>query len=171
MDAVLQHLLQGVVVSADGCGVQHLDEVGHLAFGQVVGDGVVPGVRHTLPVDAEHAGGQSVQLAWARLDVILCVVLSRTTCTCLNQVINILTNRSHSQIICMVYSFTLMLMSACEGSCRMCPFTTMSSNNAPSESRPLAMWVILRISPTKIRSHHMSPPTIAKALAVLHLGA
>lgn len=43
-----------------------------------------------------------------------------------------------------------MLMSACEGSCRMCPFTTMSSNNAPSESRPLAMWVILRISPTKI---------------------
>lgn len=41
-------------------------------------------------------------------------------------------------------------MSACEGSCRMCPFTTMSSNKAPSESRPLAMWVILKISPTKI---------------------
>lgn len=43
-----------------------------------------------------------------------------------------------------------MLISACEGSCRMCPFTTMSSNNAPSESRPLAMWVILRISPNNI---------------------
>lgn len=54
----------------------------------------------------------------------------------------------------MAYSFTLMLMSACEGSCRMCPFTTMSSNNAPSESRPLAMWVILRISPTNIQLHH-----------------
>lgn len=45
-------------------------------------------------------------------------------------------------------------MSACEGSCRMCPFTTMSSNNAPSESRPLAMWVILRISPSKIQLNH-----------------
>lgn len=76
LDAIHQHLLQGVVVSADGCGVQHLYKIGHLALGQVVGDGVVPGVWHTLPVNAEHAGGQSVQLARACLDVILCVVLS-----------------------------------------------------------------------------------------------
>lgn len=82
VDAILQHLLQGVVVSADRCGVQHLHKVGHLALGQVVGDGVVPGVGHTLPVDAEHAGGQSIQLARASLDVILCVVLSPTKCTC-----------------------------------------------------------------------------------------
>lgn len=71
-----------MVESADGSGVQHLYKIGHLALGQVVGDGVVPGVGHTLPVDAEHAGGQSVQLAWACLDVILCVVLSPTKCTC-----------------------------------------------------------------------------------------
>lgn len=55
--------------------MQHLYQVGHLALQRIVGDGVVPGVRHALPVDAEHAGGQSVQLARACLDVILCVVL------------------------------------------------------------------------------------------------
>lgn len=64
-----------MVESTDGRGVKHLHEVGHLALGQVVGDGVVPGVGHALPVDAEHAGGQSVQLAWACLYVILSVVL------------------------------------------------------------------------------------------------
>ncbi len=69
-------------MSADGCGMQHLYEVGHLALGQVIGDGVVPGVGNTLPVNAEHAGGQSIQLAWTGLDVIFCVVLSPTKCTC-----------------------------------------------------------------------------------------
>lgn len=55
---------------------------------------------------------------------------------------------------CMIqwlYFFTLTLMSAWEGSCRMCPLTTMSSSSAPSESRPLAMWVIRRISPVQIK--------------------
>lgn len=75
LDAVLQHLLQGMVVSADGCGLQRLYQVGHLALGQVVGDGVVPGVGHALPVNAEHASGQSVQLPWACLDIVLRVVL------------------------------------------------------------------------------------------------
>lgn len=85
LDAILQHLLQGVVESADGCSVQHLYKVGHLALGQIVGDGVVPGVGHALPVDAEHAGRQCVQLARARLDVVLCVVLSPSKCTCETQ--------------------------------------------------------------------------------------
>lgn len=80
MDAVLQHLLHGVVLSTDGRGLQRLHQVGHLALGRVVGDGVVPGVGHTLSVDAEHAGGQSVQLARACLYVVLCVVLSRVKC-------------------------------------------------------------------------------------------
>lgn len=82
LDAILQYLLQGVIQSTDGCGVQHLYQVGHLSLGRVIGDGVVPGVGHTLPVDAEHACGLSVQLARACLDVILCVVLSPATCTC-----------------------------------------------------------------------------------------
>lgn len=94
MDAVLQHLLQGVVVSTDGCGVQHFYEVGHLALGRVVEDSVVPGVGHTLPVDAEHAGGQSVQLAWACLDVIFCVVLSSTCETHLSKF-----TRNHVHVI------------------------------------------------------------------------
>lgn len=71
-----------MVVSTDGCGVQHLYQVGHLALRWVVGDCVVPGVGHTLPVDAEHASGQSVQLARACLDVVLCVVLKLTQYTC-----------------------------------------------------------------------------------------
>lgn len=78
LDAILQHLLQGVIVSADCCGVQHFYQVGHFALGQIVGDGVVPRVRHTFAVDTEHASGQSIQLAWAGLDVILCVVLRQT---------------------------------------------------------------------------------------------
>lgn len=65
-----------MVEGTDGRGVKHLYEVGHLALGQVIGDGVVPGVGHALLVDAEHAGGQSVQLARTCLDVILSVVLS-----------------------------------------------------------------------------------------------
>lgn len=80
LDAILQYLLQGVIESTDCCGVQHLYQVRHLALGRVVGDGVVPRVRHTLPVDTEHASGQSIQLAWASLNVILCVVLSQTEC-------------------------------------------------------------------------------------------
>lgn len=79
LDAVLQHLLQRVVESADGGGVQHLHQEGHLAPGWVVGDGVVPRVGHALLVDAEHAGGLSVQLARSSLDVILRVVLTTTT--------------------------------------------------------------------------------------------
>lgn len=67
-----------MVESADGSGVQHLHQEGHLASEGVVGDGVVPRVRHTLLVDAEHPGGLSVQLAWSGLDVILRVVLITT---------------------------------------------------------------------------------------------
>lgn len=54
------------------------------------------------------------------------------------------------------YLCTLMPMRACEGSCRMCPLTTMSKSKAPSESRPLTMWVILRISPANTQSRHIS---------------
>lgn len=67
-----------MVESADGSGVQHLHQEGHLAPGWVVGNGVVPGVRHALPVDAEHAGGQSVQLARSSLDVVFRIVLRAT---------------------------------------------------------------------------------------------
>lgn len=72
-----------MVDGADGGGVQHLHQEGHLAPGWVIGDGVVPRVRHALLVDAEHAGGLSVQLARSSLDVVLGVVL--TTTTALNQ--------------------------------------------------------------------------------------
>lgn len=75
MDLILQHLLQWVILSTDGCGLQRFYQVGHLPFGRVVGDGVIPRVRDALLVDAEHAGGQSVELAWTCLDVILRVVL------------------------------------------------------------------------------------------------
>lgn len=78
LDAILQHLLQGVVDSTDGRRTQHLNKVGHLPLGQVVGEGVVPGVRYALPIDAEHAGGKGVQLTGPRLDVVLRVVLGPT---------------------------------------------------------------------------------------------
>lgn len=77
LDAILQHLLQRAVMSTDGCGLQCFYQIWHLPFGHVVGDGVVPGVGHALLVQAEHAGGQSVQTAWTRLDVILGVVLKK----------------------------------------------------------------------------------------------
>lgn len=75
LDAILQHLLQGVVGSTDGRRMKHLHKIGHLPLGHVVGNGVVPGVRQALPVDAEHAGGKGVQLTGSRLDVVLRIVL------------------------------------------------------------------------------------------------
>lgn len=78
LDAILQHLLQGVVDSTDGRCTQRLHKIGHLPLGQIVGNGVVPGVRHALPVDAEHAGGKGVQVTRPRLDVVLRVVLGPT---------------------------------------------------------------------------------------------
>lgn len=100
LDAVLQDLLQRVVESADGSGVQHFHQEGHLAPGWVVGNSVVPRVRHTLLVDAEHAGGLSVQLAWSSLDVILCVVLTATRA--LSQVMALL--KFDSKILCLIYN-------------------------------------------------------------------
>lgn len=75
LNSVLQHLLQRVVESTDGCGVEHFYQVGHLSFGWIIEDGMVPGIGHAFIVDAEYSGGQSVELAWSRLDVVFGVVL------------------------------------------------------------------------------------------------
>lgn len=42
---------------------------------------MVPGVRHALSVDAEHASGQSINLSRTSLDVVLSVVLWRKATT------------------------------------------------------------------------------------------
>ncbi|PWA21192.1 hypothetical protein CCH79_00009429 [Gambusia affinis] len=46
---------KGVVESTDGRGMEHFYQEGHLSFSVIIGDGVVPGVRHTFLVDGEHA--------------------------------------------------------------------------------------------------------------------